>query len=78
MLLLAIVAPGVSVVFGLLGATCCVVMCYFVPIFGYLEVYKEELSLCKRRALQVAFALIVCVGVTSVVISIYDIVKKED
>ena len=75
--MLVVQAPGVSVVFGLLGATCCVIMCYAIPILAYEKIFRNELSNNARYALFGVLVAVTVIGFISIGENLYSIVEGE-
>lgn len=65
-LTLAIIVPQVNVVFGLLGATCCVLICFAIPIISYVNIFGEKMTSFSVVVLYTLLAAIVFVGACSV------------
>ena len=77
-MLLAIVAPSVATVFGLLGATCVVVMCFALPALTFERVFdKDEQTLtpARRLALRLTLAVICVIAIISIGDNAYSLAR---
>lgn len=71
---LAIYAPEVSFVFGILGATFAIFFCFALPILLYLHTRSTDESPITRVLLLVLLVVLVCIGAGSVGETLYGLV----
>ena len=60
--LLAIYVPSVSIVFSVLGATCCVYLCFILPVTIYLKIFQYFISKSVRRLLITGMIITTIIG----------------
>jgi sodium-coupled neutral amino acid transporter 11 len=68
---LAIEIPGVSIVFGFLGASCCVFFGFYLPIVMYVRVFNSTLSKITKVSLYLLLGILLGIGAASIVLTAY-------